>query len=257
MSNTSEEFTLDNIHITAPLASSAVNDQQHLPLQPLLCKLWIACHVLELGQETSFTALVLLHRYYASHQPEETQDWKWIGAACLVLSMKAEEEIRRLRDVINVAHMFDFSLEKSTDLVFDIPSHPPELDEDYWKAKESIVSTEQMVLRVLTFDVQVSHPHRLVVLLAQDLGLSDDVVKSAWMYLNGALFYTPALTQNALSMACAALELVIKRGPDKYFGGIGDLKRSMVNLKAATQHLQKMRCAEHIGQSISTSSSNT
>ena len=250
MSNTDEEFTRDNIHLSVPLPSIA-DDQQHLVLQPLLCKLWLACHVLELGQETSFTALVLLHRYYALHEPGETQDWKWIGAACLVLSMKTEEEVRRLRDVINVAHMFDFSIEKSTDLVFDIPSHPPELDEDYWKAKELIVTTEQMVLRVLKFDVLVSHPHRLVVLLAQDLGLSDDIVKRAWTNLNGALFYTPALTQNALSMACAALELVIKRGPDTYYGGMGDLKRAMVNLKAATQHLQNMSCGEHISQTIS------
>ena len=239
-SDNDDAFSLDDIHLSAPL-HDVIAEDKHIPLQPLLYKLWIACQVLRLGQETSFSALVLLHRYYANHVANEPQDWKWIGAACLVLGMKTEEEVRRLRDVINVAHMLDFGVaDESTDLVFDIPSHLPELNEGYWKAKELIVTTEQMVLRVLQFDVLVSHPHRLVVLLVQDLSLPDEVVPRAWQHLNGALFYAPALTQNALPMASAAVELEIKRGLDTY-AGVGDVKRAMLNLKAATENLQRLR----------------
>lgn len=247
-----DAFCLDNVHLSAPLVSVA--DDKHVPLQPLLCKLWIGCHVLELGEETSFTALVLLHRYYYFYceqlqqqrdkDDEASYDWKWIGAACLVLGMKAEEEVRRLRDVINVAHMLDFGMDKtSTSLTFDVSSDPPELNESYWKAKESIVATEQMVLRVLQFDVLVGHPHRLVVLIAEDWGLPDAVVQQAWRHLNDALLYAPALTVGALPVACAAVELVIKRGPDTYYdSGAGCVKRAMLNLKAATEHLERMRC---------------
>jgi Cyclin, N-terminal domain len=252
-----DTFSLDNAHLSAPLLSIA--DDKHVPLQPLLCKMWIGCHVLELGEESSFTALVLLHRYYyfyfeqqqhrekeskLIHEDDASHEWKWIGAACLVLGMKAEEESRRLRDVINVAHMLDFDMDtKSAGLVFDVSSDPPELNEIYWKAKEMIVATEQMVLRVLQFDIMVGHPHRLVVLIAQDLGLPDGVVQQAWSHLNDALWYAPALTLGALPMACAAVELVVKRGPDTYYdSGVGFVKRGMLNLKAATQHLQRMTC---------------
>ena len=252
-----DAFCRDNVHLSAPLVSVA--DDNHVPIQPLLCKLWIGCHVLELGEETSFTALVLMHRYYYFYceqqqrqqrdkdgnvipVKEASHDWKWIGAACLVLGMKAEEELRRLRDVINVAHMLDFGMDKtSTGLTFDVSSDPPELNEGYWKAKELIVATEQQVLRVLQFDVLVGHPHRLVVVIARDWGLPDAVVQQAWRQLNDALLYAPALTMGALPMACAAVELVIKRGPDSYYdSGAGSVKRAMLNLKAATQHLQRM-----------------
>ena len=249
-------FSVDNVHLSAPL--SRIADDKHVPLQPLLCKLWIGCHVLKLGEESTFTALVLLHRYYyfyceqqQEHQVkksneitlvDEAHEWKWIGAACLVLGMKAEEEARRLRDVINVAHILDFDLDaKSEDLVFNVSSDPPELNEGYWKAKEMIVATEQMVLRIIQFDIQVGHPHRLVVLIAHDLGLSDDVVHQACRHLNDALWYAPALTSGALPMACAAVELVVKRGPDAYYdSGIGSVKRAMLGLKAAAHHLQKI-----------------
>eukprot|EP00536_Pseudo-nitzschia_multiseries_P008624 jgi/Psemu1/287924/fgenesh1_pg.222_\ len=103
----------------------------------------IACQVLRLATETRFTALVLLHRYAQAKQDREqnreqkraaaaaaaaevfipdrfpdrcrqkfrddndnnNDDWPWIGAACILLACKAEEEPRRLRDVVNAARM--------------------------------------------------------------------------------------------------------------------------------------------------------
>ena len=268
-----ETNCLDNVHFAAPLLRIA--DDQHVPLQPLLCKVWIACRVLELGLETSFTALVLLHRYYAAAYPKEEQldqrehpsdnactvsaleevtDWKWVSAACLVLSMKAEEEVRRLRDVINLAHILDFGRERGpTEMIFVMSSQPPELNDDYWKAKASIVATEHMVLRMLQFDITVSHPHRLVVLIADDFGFSPDIVHQAWRHLNDALFYPLALTQDALSMACGAIELIVKRGVDKYYTeGARNVKRSMMTLKAAAHHLESMQCPESSPQEVRT-----
>jgi hypothetical protein len=227
-------------HLAPPLVIMA--DDEHAPLRPFLYKLWIASQILELGPETRFTALVLLHRYYYYYitQPCEgggidSHDWKWIGAACLVLGMKAEEDVRRLRDVINVAQMLDFRLVGGHDIegeVIDISTTPPKLNQDYWKAKEFIVATEQRVLRALSFDVLVSHPHRLVVLVVNDTfkkspsSFQDDVITKAWQRLNQAIFHAPALMTNALTLACAAVELEVHRGAHNYVAS-GDASESI------------------------------
>lgn len=245
-------------HLAPPL--DIVASDNHKPLRPLLFKLWIASQVLQLGTEATFTALVLLHRYYYNYycnttspsEDDDSHDWKWIGASCLVLGMKAEEEVRRLRDVINVAQMLDFGLVDDNantsgindDIMIDISTTPPALNQEYWKAKEWIVATEQHVLRVLQFDVLVSHPHRLVVLVVNDLNLEDVVVGRAWQRLNHALFHAPSLMANALTLACAAVELEVHRGPNTYStvgdARIGDVDACMKQLlKAATTTMKK------------------
>jgi len=163
-----------------------------------------------------------------------------VAASCLFLGCKVEEEHRRIRDVINLSHMLDFAGERgdtckgtgvdakhasggptnggpaaAADDTIHIQEAdaPPDLDDAYWKAKESIVATEQEVLRMLRFDVSVSHPHRAVLLILDGLGIDvtgDEgraLVKASFTALNDALFYPPALTLPALSLACGAIRL--------------------------------------------------
>ena len=196
----------DDLELVPPLAEYKADN--HVLIDPLLKKLWIACHILELGHETRFAVLVLLHRYYAYSTGDEDLQWRWIGAACIVLGCKMEETPRRLRDVVNVSIMLDFSLEPSTDSRVAIMPQPPDLNADYWKAKEEIVRTEQAVLRVLAFEVTISHPHRLVkILLEPDSLQQSDLLPSSWRRLNDALFWAPALTHSAPEIALAAIQL--------------------------------------------------
>ena len=108
-----------------------------------------------------------------------------------------EEEPRRIRDVINLAHVLNFSTwdddalllstttsgvhqgqhnldssEGNTSVIITIVEspHPPPLDESYWTAKEQMVSTEQHVLRMIKFDTTVCHPHRCVLIIMDTLG---------------------------------------------------------------------------------------
>jgi hypothetical protein len=231
--------------------------QQHGHYEPaflrqLSYRMFVACHVLRLGTVTRFTAVVLLHRY--SHavttgskkskpQPQlqpnnknhkEEKDlceWKWVAAACLFLACKAEEEPRRLRDVINLAHQLlapsavlptssstsSFQEEEGYELL-NIRMDPPQLDEAYWQAKKQIVAAEQTVLRWLAFDVSVSHPHRAVRVLLDHMVPSSTTTTAtvlqqqklqliAFRRLNDALFYAPALCHGALDLACAAIVL--------------------------------------------------
>jgi hypothetical protein len=173
--------------------------------------MYIACHILRLGTEARFSALVFLHRYTRAVTKEGVVghlDWRWVAAACLFLACKAEEEPRRLRDVINLAHML-LSTEEGDDGKETIYLHeePPHLNEEYWEAKKKIVETEQVVLRWLAFDVSVSHPHRAVFLLLEKEDIRDKLLPVAFRRLNDVLFHGPALEHLVLELAAAAIEL--------------------------------------------------
>jgi len=190
-----------------------------------LCRMYAASRAMELWTESRFAGLALFHRYVRhfypllsqrhgqrkekssrgqrqqqqqqQHQPQSTEEMKQIkrhlgsvAAACLFLGCKMEEEPRRIRDVINLAHVLNFSSWEDDDddeldtnpvtsssthegriiAAIDESPHPPPLDEGYWTAKERMVSTEQHVLRMIRFDTTVCHPHRCALSIMETLG---------------------------------------------------------------------------------------
>jgi len=184
-----------------------------------LCRMYVASQAMELGSESRFTGLILFHRYVRhffclvqqkrqqQQEIQSTQEGKQIkshlgtvAAACLFLGCKMEEEPRRIRDVINLKHLLNFSeedndgnvsitpvknpkgegqhrsqhksqlLENEGIITFLESQHPPPLDEKYWTAKEEMISAEQHVLRMVKFDTTVCHPHRCVLIIMQTLG---------------------------------------------------------------------------------------
>jgi len=150
-------------------------------------RMYFACHILRVTTETRFTAVVLLHRFiqaknkagsqtdYDNGEEENNEDddnLPWIGAVCLFLACKTEEEPRRLRDVINMARMVLSENNKTNsddDIITLNLSQPPLLNEEaYWDSKKKAIETEQMVLRWLGFDCSVSHPHRMMWMILEN-----------------------------------------------------------------------------------------
>ena len=218
-----------------PPLGRAIGDGR-TPPRPLLHRMYVACHVLRLGTEARFTALVLLHRYFAAVSSSggsdakraERSDAGWAAAACLFLACKAEEEPRRLRDVINLAHMLLLaspSDHETTEKDIITLKNPPDLNQAYWDNKKQIVETEQEVLRWLSFDASVSHPHRIVTLLSERHPDCDRLIRMAFRRLNDALFHAPALRHRALEMAVAAMRLAaeeLRREGDSAGFTVGD-----------------------------------
>jgi hypothetical protein len=219
--------------LRAPLPGSLVKaDDSQNDIRPVLYRMFVACHVLRLGQEARFSALVLFHRYFQAtatngkrRTDNDGDEWKWIAAACLFLACKAEEEPRRLRDVINLAHIIlstETQARATTPTETTVPHYQldfrrtsPSLNEKYWEAKKKIVETEQALLRWLSFDTSISHPHRAVILLTENepIQVTKTLAPIAFRLLNDALFHAPALAHGVLEMACAAVSLAIEEAP--------------------------------------------
>lgn len=213
---------------SSPSSSTVDSSSYERIIHQHLCRMYVASQAMELGSDSRFSGLVLFHRYVrrfyglVQQQPQQqqqtlqgkegrqlciTQEMKQIkthlgtvAAACLFLGCKMEEEPRRIRDVINLAHLLNFSSWEEEDNIKDddaissssdtkdqqklkslekhIPPiitivespHPPPLDEKYWTSKEQMISTEQHVLRMIQFDTTVCHPHRCVLIIMETLG---------------------------------------------------------------------------------------
>ena len=82
-----------------------------------------------------------------------------------------------------------------------------------------MVNMDQTLLRFILFDVNVSYPHRILILIWEEHDVKADksgyanawkkVLKAAWRRLNDSLFHVDSLMCSAPSLACAALSLAL------------------------------------------------
>jgi hypothetical protein len=212
--------------------------------------------------ETIFTAACLLHRYalIVSDIDSDT-DFRWKIMCLIFISCKSLEEHRRLRDLINLASMLekaeDDDSKKTIDSVICLTwkPTPPNLDEEYWKSKEYIVKAEQAVLRKLGFDLHVSQPHRLVVMLVQDCfpDVASNVhkkwVEDTWALLNSCIFSVLALQQPTLTLAVSALDMTISQNkrdseqvpPTDWWKDTGVSPNEMQRVSGILQTIQRVQ----------------
>lgn len=138
---------------------------------------------LRVPQLTISVAIKFFQRFYMlesmlAHKPP------LVAAACLFLSCKVQETLKRLRDVIY------WTVKMRTRDTEDYPDgmDVTDVSPSYNDEKNSILDKEREVLRVLNFDLNVDHPYRhLWELTRSYLGSSDDqrlVTQAAWNFLN-------------------------------------------------------------------------
>ena len=72
------------------------------------------------------------------------------------------------------------------------------MDEQYWECKIDMVNMDQTLLRFILFDVNVSYPHRIMILIWEENIKADKsgdanawkkVLKAAWRRPNDSLFH--------------------------------------------------------------------
>eukprot|EP00557_Chaetoceros_sp_GSL56_P006711 CAMPEP_0176491498 /NCGR_PEP_ID=MMETSP0200_2-20121128/8467_1 /TAXON_ID=947934 /ORGANISM="Chaetoceros sp., Strain GSL56" /LENGTH=301 /DNA_ID=CAMNT_0017888937 /DNA_START=79 /DNA_END=981 /DNA_ORIENTATION=- len=218
--------------------------EAHPFLMNVLCKVYMAHNCLQLSTETRFTSFQLFHKclshyiYYTptihsgsgngsrtgsekgkgSQQPllplkhrEQISD---LACAAIFLSCKLCNEHRRIRDVINIQKVFEMNSETSRhdNKINDYGKvEPPSLDEHYWKKKEEMVQAEQMLLRMINYDVTVCYPHRIMIVVWEELvsmknidngnDVWKQVLHMGWKRLNDSLFHVDSLMCHSSSLA--------------------------------------------------------
>lgn len=205
----------------------------------------MASSSLKVNTETRFTSLVLFHRYachyfcdiknkhkrrnstdrhtHATDDGKSTIDYKNLGliaASCIFLGCKAEEDSRVLRDVTNVAymcgfHIFNKDTINASGYIIEQETDPPLLDEAYWLKKSTMVEKEQEVLRMLHFNVNVSHPYRAILALVDIIQLPNDLpeekaLRESWKILNDVSLSSSVLRHPCLLISCAVFYIVAR-----------------------------------------------
>lgn len=74
-----------------------------------------------------------------------------IAASALYLAGKIKDDPVKIRDVINVTHN---TLNRGTP--------PLELGDEYWSIRDAIVQAELLIARTLKFDLNIEHPHKVL-----------------------------------------------------------------------------------------------
>lgn len=74
-----------------------------------------------------------------------------IAAATLYLAGKVKDEPLKIRDLVHVVHC---TLNRNAEL--------PDKEDDFWLIRDSIVQAELLITRMLKFDFNVIHPHKVI-----------------------------------------------------------------------------------------------
>ncbi|KAG0368253.1 hypothetical protein BC939DRAFT_524633 [Gamsiella multidivaricata] len=185
----------------------------------------IAAEILQLPPTTTGSALIYYHKYRAYlHQAhkrgdrdnEATKADEYLFAtACLHLACKCTEVSRKVRDLVNVTYrvmnpsqpVLSLSIkpgEKEVSVQETAPSSgscsqpsqptnltaPPPTVATYWHIRDSLLTTELMLLRILQFDLDVPLPFSDVLRIYKGMGMvfSPTDEEAAHLYPNASNF---------------------------------------------------------------------
>ncbi|KAF9991240.1 hypothetical protein BGZ75_002868 [Mortierella antarctica] len=194
----------------------------------------IAGEILQLPPATIGTSLVYYHKYRAYlHQANKRgerdneaskADEYLFATACLHLACKCTEVSRKVRDLVNVTYRVmnpsqpALSLSTKADDTppsatqpptsgsnsqqqqHTYPIAPPPTAATYWHIRDSLLTTELMLLRILQFDLDVSLPFSDVLRIYKGMGMvfspTDEEAAQLYPYASNFDVFLPAVQQS-------------------------------------------------------------
>ncbi|WBW74385.1 P-TEFB associated cyclin, cyclin T Pch1 [Schizosaccharomyces osmophilus] len=157
---------------------------------------------LKLPQITLATANAYFHRFYLRFSLKDYHYYD-IAATCVFLASKVEDSNRKLRDIIiNCAKV----AQKSNNILID------EQTKEYWRWRDVILYTEEIILEALCFDFKVDHPFNdLMRLIQKHASDHKNLTKVAWTYINDSTRSISCLLFPSKVIAAAAFQYGLEK----------------------------------------------
>lgn len=150
MKNIVDVMSLQQRNAPKPEQPTCIDYRKKDPKKGLAPRFLIECAIkLNMKPLTSATAAVIFHRFYRETESSDYDEFL-IASSSLYLAGKLKDDPIKIRDVINVTHN---TLHKS--------SNPLELGDEYWAMRDGIVQAELLITRMLKFDLNIIHPHKV------------------------------------------------------------------------------------------------
>ena len=139
--------------------------------------------MLKLPQITLATASVFLHRFYMRQPMEPTpkkipgHHYYSMAATCLFLATKVEENCRKMKELVIACVKV---AQKDPSKVVD------EQDREYWRWRDNILHSEDILLEALCFDLSLEAPYKTLFELLLQFRVENNkkLRNSAWAFVN-------------------------------------------------------------------------
>lgn len=155
------------------------------------------------------TALMITHILPKNIVMKDMKDVHLLGEAIVLIASKTTEELRKVRDVVNVTYR----------MLHPSPHPPIEIDEKYKNHKEHVLNYEQIILRSVGFSLNFELPHKYLLNYLKSLGASAIFAQTCWTLLNDSFLNSkialsdPSLV--AISIIYFSLQIMINNNNSK------------------------------------------
>ncbi|KAL3856301.1 hypothetical protein ACJMK2_011071 [Sinanodonta woodiana] len=187
-------FTKDQL-LNTPSQQNGIDATRELLYRQITASLiQEMAYKLELSHQCIHTAIIYMHRFYMFHSftcfPQ-----KQMAQACLFLAAKTEEECRTTEYVIRAANG---CIHQAIDLK----------SEAYLKQANTLISSEEILLQTLGFEVNVIHAHDILLKTCHLIHASKELFKTAYFLATNSLHLTTFCLQHKPSLvACICIHL--------------------------------------------------
>ncbi|WOL01229.1 hypothetical protein Cni_G09943 [Canna indica] len=196
-------FSKEEIEKNSPSRKDGIDMRKESQIRMLYCSL-IREIGLRLGipQITIATAIMFCHRFYL-HQSHAKNEWQTIATVCIFLASKVEDTPCGLDKVVLVAYETMYKRD---------PDAAKRIRQKYVfeKQKALILIGDRLLLSTIRFDFNVQHPYKPLVAALKKLGITKEVGRAAWNYVNDWLWSTLCLQYKAHYIAAGSLFLAAK-----------------------------------------------
>ncbi|KAK1062594.1 RNA polymerase II C-terminal domain kinase beta subunit [Friedmanniomyces endolithicus] len=155
---------------------------------------------LQLPIRTFTTACSYFHYFRLAHPGAMDYAWSDAAAAALLVSCKAEDTLKKSRDILAAAYNVKAGSHdalSADDVVFEAPSR-------------TVIGLERLMLESSSFDFRSKYPHKLLVKVCKNLPESEEkkaVSIVAWSVVTDLHRTFAHLKQSTATVALASLEL--------------------------------------------------